>query len=113
EFAASLDAFAVPLVFPGYANSAAASLASHTNFYVDDNSAITVLTGADGSDTFQFGQVFGEGRVGGSTVQFGDDVGTIEVALGKDSNGNLVPGFLTSGICFATTAYGGEGDDNF
>jgi len=43
EFAASLDAFAVPLDFPGYASAAAASIASHDNFYVDDNSAITVL----------------------------------------------------------------------
>ena len=92
---------------------AALSLTSQTNFYVDGNSAITTLTGADGGDTFQFGQVFGSARVGGSTVQFGDQIPTIEVALGYNSIGGIVPGYLTSGPEFATTAYGGAGNDDF
>jgi hypothetical protein len=95
---------------PAYA---AQSLTSQTNFYVDGNSAITTLTGADGGDTFQFGQVFGSTRVGGSTVQFGDDVSTIEVAIGYNSTGGIVPGYLTSGPEYATTAYGGDANDTF
>src|SRR5439155_19817756 len=115
EYEAALDAFAVPLDLPGYASSAAASHAGHTNFYVDDSSAITVLTGVDGGNTFQFGQIFGTGRVGGSSVQFGDDVATIEVALGYSdiAQTQLVPGFLTRGISFSSTAYGGDGNDFF
>ena len=92
---------------------AAMSLTSHTNFYVDGNSAITTLTGADGGDTFQFGQVFGADRIGGSTVQFGDQISTVEVALGVDGSGNIVPGYLTSGPEYSTTAYGGAGNDQF
>ena len=92
---------------------AAMSLTSHTNFYVDGNSAITTLTGADGGDTFQFGQVFGADRIGGSTVQFGDQISTVEVALGYNSTGGIVPGYLTSGPEYATTAYGGAGNDQF
>jgi Ca2+-binding RTX toxin-like protein len=100
------------LVSPAYA---ALSATSHSNFYVDDNSAITVLTGADGGSTYQFGQIFGTSRVGGSSVQFGDDVATIEVALGYSdvAQTQVVPGFLTRGISFSTTAYGGEGNDSF
>ncbi len=81
----------------------ASSLTSHTNFYVDDNSAITVLTGADGGDTFQFGQMYGEARTGGISVQFGDDVTTVLTNQG----------YLSRGISFSTTAYGGAGDDSF
>ena len=92
---------------------AAQSLTSHTSFYVDGNSAITTLTGADGGDTFQFGQVFGSTRVGGSTVQFGDAIPTVEVAIGVDGSGNIVPGYLTSGPQYSTTAYGGAGNDQF
>ena len=84
-------------------SSLALSLASHTNFYVDDNSAITTLTGADGGDTFQFGQMYGEARTGGISVQFGDDVSTVQTTAG----------YLSRGISFATTAYGGAGDDTF
>jgi hypothetical protein len=92
---------------------AAASAASQTNFYLDDNSAITVLTGADGGSSFHFGQVFGSDRVGGGTVQFGDEIRTVEVELGLDASGNPVTGYLTRGISFSTTAYDGAGDDQF
>ena len=115
EYAASLDGFAAALDFAGYANAAAASAAGHSNFYVDDNSAITFLTGVDGGNTYQFGQIFGTGRVGGSSTQFGDDVATIEVALGYSdiAQTQLVPGFLSRGISFSATAYGGDGNDFF
>ena len=104
---------AASLTLPGYASYAAASLSTQSHFYVDGNSAITTLTGADGGDTFQFGQVFGSARVGGSNVQFGDQMATIEVAVGQNALGGIVTGYLTSGPMYATTAYGGLGNDNF
>ena len=36
-------------------------------------------------------------RVGGGTRQFGDQIATVEVGIGVDAIGNIVPGYLTSG----------------
>jgi Ca2+-binding RTX toxin-like protein len=72
------------------------------SFYVDDNSAITTLDGGAGDDLFQFGQMFGAAR-DIPNVAPGDQITTVETTLG----------FLTRGISFATTAYGGDGEDTF
>ena len=80
-------------------------------FYSDNNSSITTLDGGSGDDFFQFGQVFGADRVSTDTagageterVSAGDEIETIQTTLG----------FLSRGISFPTTVYGGDGDDEF
>jgi hypothetical protein len=78
-------------------------LAGNDHFYVDDNSAVTVLTGGAGDNTFQFGQMFGADRTSPNSVQFGDEVTTEQTTAG----------FLSSGISYATAAYGSTGNDVF
>ena len=73
------------------------------HFYVDGNSAITVLDGGAGNDTFQFGQVFGQARTAPNDVAFGDQFATVLTTVG----------YLSTGPNYATTAYGGDGDDTF
>src|ERR1051326_3165823 len=77
--------------------------AGDDHFYVDDNSAITVLDGGTGNDAFQFGQVFGSDRTAPGFVQFGDEIATVDTTAG----------FLSRGVSYATTAYGGDDDDTF
>jgi Ca2+-binding RTX toxin-like protein len=79
-------------------------------FYSDDNSAITTLDGGPGADFFQFGQVYGAAREsvtsdpgGIARVATGDEVETVQTTLG----------YLSRGISFATTVYGGDGNDEF
>jgi hypothetical protein len=87
-------------------------------FYLDDNSAILTVDGAAGDDRFQIGQLFGYDRrddvatapswvVGATTVPAqvapGDEIRTVETTRG----------FLSRGISFSTTIYGGDGDDDF
>src|SRR6202011_1500826 len=67
------------------------------HFYVDDNSAIIVLDGVGGNDTFQFGQLFGADRTPAINVARGDEIGTVQTTSG----------FLSRGISYATTAYAG------
>ena len=71
-------------------------------FYVDDNSAITVLDGGPGDDFFQFGQMFGTDRTQ-PNVAPGDQIATVLTTVG----------YLSRGISYATTAYGGDGNDTF
>jgi len=71
-------------------------------FYSDDNSSITTLDGGPGEDFFQIGQVFGDDRVA-PFVASGDEIATIETTLG----------FLSRGISFPTTVFGGDGNDSF
>ena len=71
-------------------------------FYSDDNSTITTLDGGDGEDNFQFGQVFGSERIGPS-VATGDEIDTVSTTLG----------YLSNGISFPTTVYGGDANDRF
>ncbi len=79
------------------------------HFFLDDNSAITTIDGGTGNDTFQIGQLFGEDRVsvananGPATVAAGDEIDTL---LTTD-------GYLSRGISYATTIYGGNGADTF
>ncbi|MGH3553392.1 MAG: hypothetical protein ACRDT5_12495, partial [Mycobacterium sp.] len=72
-------------------------------FYVDDNSAITVLDGGLGNDQFQFGQMFGADRTSPDAVAPGDEIATVLTTSG----------YLSRGISYATTAYGGDGADTF
>jgi Ca2+-binding RTX toxin-like protein len=71
-------------------------------FYVDGNSAITVLDGGAGQDTFQFGQIFGADREP-PDVAPGDEIPTVDTTVG----------WLSVGPTYATTAYGGDDDDTF
>ena len=66
-------------------------------FYVDDNSAITVLDGVAGNDTFQFGQVFGTDPTAATAVAPGDEIATVDTTVG----------WLSRGVSYATTAYAG------
>ncbi|MEO1639795.1 MAG: hypothetical protein AAFU41_11175 [Pseudomonadota bacterium] len=74
-------------------------------FISDDNSTLMTMDGGEGADDFQFGQLFGNEPVAGATsgVAAGDDITTVETTRG----------FLSSGISYATTAFGGDGDDVF
>jgi Ca2+-binding RTX toxin-like protein len=72
-------------------------------FYADDNSAITILDGGEGDDFIQFGQMFGAARTSPDRVALGDEIETVETTVG----------FLSRGISFPTTAYGGDGEDKF
>jgi hypothetical protein len=73
-------------------------------FTVDDNSAITTLDAGMGRADFQFGQMFGsDPKAALGNVALGDDIATVETTVG----------FLSRGVSFATTAYGGKGDNQF
>ena len=64
------------------------------SFYVDDNSAITVLDGGTGDDTFQFGQMFGADRQP-PDVAPGDEIATVDTTVGWLSRGiSLLDGRL-------------------
>ncbi|MGZ6950143.1 MAG: hypothetical protein ACXVJY_18890, partial [Ilumatobacteraceae bacterium] len=87
-------------------------------FYVDDNSAITVLDGGAGADSFQFGQMFGTDRTAADNVAPGDEIATLKVQLNSPQeiaqfHEQPVYNWLSRGISYATTAYGGDGNDVF
>ena len=60
------------------------------------------LDGGAGDDSFQFGQMFGADRTQ-PNVAPGDEIATVLTTVG----------YLSRGISYATTAYGGDGDDTF
>ena len=72
------------------------ALGGDDNFALDDNSAITKISGSAGNDSFQIGQIFGAivSPVPPATV-------------------NTTRGRLTNGVSFATTIDGGIGNDFF
>ena len=72
------------------------------SFYVDDNATLTTIDGGAGADYFQFGQMFGSAR-DPNFVAPGDEIETTETTLG----------YLSRGISFATTVFGGDGNDRF
>ena len=72
-------------------------------FNVDGNSAITVLDGVAGADTFQFGQLFGSQPTAAQDVALGDEIATVDTTSG----------FLSAGVNYATTAYAGTGNATF
>ena len=81
-------------------------LAGNDVFISDDNGSLMTLDGGLGNDSFQFGQLFGNEPVasnGASGVAAFDDIETAETTRG----------FLSNGITYATTAFGGAGDDVF
>ena len=78
------------------------SLGGDDYFASDDNSTITTLDGGSGNDTFQIGQLYKTERVA-SDVAPEDAFDTIETTRG----------FLSHGVTFSTTIYGGSGDDQF
>ncbi|MDX6411835.1 MAG: hypothetical protein QOE91_1351, partial [Gaiellaceae bacterium] len=77
--------------------------AGNDEFYADDNSALTTLDGGIGTDTFQFGQMFGAARTSPDRVAPGDEVETVLTTVG----------YLSRGVSFSTTAYGGDNNDTF
>ena len=60
------------------------------------------MDGGIGEDYFQIGQMFGLDRVN-PNVAVGDEITTVETTVG----------FLSCGISFPTTIYGGDDGDNF
>src|SRR6266480_1752416 len=64
---------------------------------------VTVLDGGPGQDAFQFGQLFGAARTSPDRVAFGDEIETVQTTRG----------YLSRGISFPTTAYGGDDNDLF
>jgi Ca2+-binding RTX toxin-like protein len=93
-------------------------------FYVDDNSTITTLDGGEGSDLFQIGQVFGtnpnghdypEGDRPDDPRVVADDVENIDLTSNSDDIEllRITRGWLSQGISYALTAFGGENGDTF
>ena len=77
-------------------------------FVFDDNSMPMTVFGDAGNDTFQIGQVFLSPRDHSNPfngLDSEDYFATIPVTLGS--------GFLSTGISFPTTLYGGDGKDTF
>ncbi len=76
-------------------------------FAIDDVRAETTITGDEGNDRFQVGQLYRSPRDAGSSaynnVEVEDVFATIETTIG----------FLSNGISRPTTIYGGVGNDTF
>ncbi|WP_322892016.1 hypothetical protein [Yoonia sp. 76] len=84
-------------------------------FISDDNGTIMTMDGGRGNDRFQFGQIFGsqpiaggmyendEGQMVSNGIAAGDDIATIKTTRG----------YLSNGLSYAVTAFGGEGEDSF
>ncbi len=68
-------------------------------FFVDDNSAVMVLDGGSGVDSFQVGQVFGQAPV----TAAGDEIETTLVTRG----------YLSNGVSADSLLLGGEDNDYF
>ena len=77
-------------------------LGGNNSFVVDNNAVITTLDGGAGNNSFQFGQLFGSAPTATGNVQTGDSIATV----------NTTQGYLSAGISYATTVYGGAGTDN-
>src|SRR5581483_710275 len=75
-------------------------------FVMDDNLGPTTLFGGDGNDTFQFGQIYASPR-DGSNPNNGLDPADYFVTT------PVTQGFLSNGVSYPTTAFGGAGDDSF
>ena len=72
------------------------ALGGDDKFALDDNSAITNISGSVGNDSFQIGQIFG-------AIVSPVPPATVDTTRGK----------LTNGVSFATTIDGGAGNDYF
>jgi len=91
-------------------------------FYADDNSALTTLIGGEGSDRFQFGQVFSDNPNGytypDASVDprlVADDVDGIDLTSDSDDIAlvETTRGWLSNGVSYDATVEGGQGDDVF
>jgi hypothetical protein len=91
-------------------------------FYVDDNSAITTLDGGLGNDLFQVGQVFGTNPNGFTYPDSSVDPRVVandnqNIDLTSDGDDielqQITRGWLSPGITFPMTIYGGEDGDAF
>ncbi len=89
-------------------------LAGNDVFISDDNATIMTMDGGLGDDRFQFGQIFGSQPVFGGQYDDGNGLVSNGIAQG-DSIATLLTtrGYLSNGISYATTAVGGEGNDQF
>ena len=79
------------------------ALAGDDSFYLDDNSAVTNIYGAEGNDSFQIGQMFGSARDANAGVAPGDEIITVQTTRG----------YLSRGVSYETTIYGASGNDSF
>ena len=73
---------------------------------LDDNAVPTTIFGNGGNDTFQVGQLYASARDGsnpGNGLDPSDYFATTQTT----------DGFLSDGVSYATTLYGGDGDDTF
>lgn len=79
------------------------AFAGDDSFYLDDNSAITNIYGAEGDDFFQIGQMFGSARDANAGVAPGDEIATVLTTRG----------YLSRGISYETKICGADGNDSF
>jgi hypothetical protein len=77
-------------------------LAGNDFFAVDDNASITTLDGGAGNDTFTIGQAYAHPRIA-PDVAPEDAFPTVYTQLG----------WLSRGVSFPTTVFGGTGNDDF
>lgn len=87
-------------------------LAGDDRFISDDTSVPTTLSGGEGRDYFQFGQLFGALR-SPPFVAAGDAFATTAVDLTPAGSSTHITGHLSNGASFGTTANGGNGEDTF
>ena len=79
---------------------------SNDTFVLDDNLAPTTIFGDAGDDTFQVGQVFQSPRDGTNPNNGLDPMDYFATT-------QTTQGYLSNGVSYATTLYGGTGDDDF
>ena len=77
--------------------------AGDDHFVFDDNRMSMTVYGRTGNDTFQMGQMYRSPRLLGSGLAPQDYFETTQTTRG----------FLSNGISFSSTMYGGDGDDTF
>ncbi len=79
-------------------------LGGNNTFTLDDNSAITTINGGQGQDTFQVGQLFQTAR----------DLADANVpAIDAFATTLTTRGYLSNGISYDTSLFGGAGTANF
>ncbi|MBC8509085.1 MAG: tandem-95 repeat protein, partial [Chloroflexi bacterium] len=82
-------------------------------FFVDDNASITTLDGGEGSDYFQFGQIFKSARVAHDDPDTPPDFSTGIAHDDVFATIETTRGFLSNGVSNPLTAMGGDGEDVF
>ena len=77
--------------------------AGDDRFTLDDNSTLTTIDGGQGDDSFQVAQIFQSTREFPRIPWSYDTFDTIETTRG----------YLSNGVSYDTTIYGGQGNDSF